>query len=125
MGSFKIIIFIIILAIGIVKTIMGDAKKEKASKKKPEAPSRKVAPAYPYEPYLSSPLPPPIQEDKLPQDGVIMPSYINAEGVSSISNESTIGSIEERHEMTEEERIAHAERWRQALIDSEILKRKF
>ena len=40
MGSFKIIIFIIILAIGIVKTIMGDAKKEKASKKKPEAPSR-------------------------------------------------------------------------------------
>ena len=54
-----------------------------------------------------------------------MPSYINAEGVSSISNESTIGSIEERHEMTEEERIAHAERWRQALIDSEILKRKF
>lgn len=124
MGSFKIIIFIIILAIGIVKTIMGDAKKEKASKKKPVAPSRKVAPAYPYEPYPSSPLPPPV-EVELPQEGGTMLVFQNTEGISSISNESTIGSIEEKHEMTEEERIAHAERWRQALIDSEILKRKF
>ena len=37
MGSIKIIIFIIIIVIGIVKTVMGDAKKDK-QRQRPAAP---------------------------------------------------------------------------------------
>lgn len=123
MGSIKIIIFIIIIVIGIVKTVMGDAKKDK-QRQRPAAPLPSVDFESAYESTPSrGPVAPPKMD--LPQEGGTMPSYRQAEGVSSIPNATSLGEIEERNEMTEAERIAHAERWRQALIDSEILKRKF
>ena len=123
MGSIKIIVFIIIIVIGIVKTIIGDAKKDKEQSRPMSTPGSKATPEPQIPSYEPHPLTPPVA---MSQEGGLMSQSWQNEGVSSIPMQaSSIGSIEERHELTEEERIAHAERWRQALIDSEILKRKF
>lgn len=121
MGSIKIIIGIIVLVFWIVKTIMGDAKKDEEDR-------RSISPLPSNEqdsPYSTFTSPAFEQEAQKPVQETVKSSVLPMEGVSAISGVSSIGEITNQPQMTEEERAAHAERWRRALIDSEILKRKF
>lgn len=127
MGSIKIIIAIIVLVIWIAKTIMGDAKQDEARKRKAQSkPRPKPRPA-------QVPLfpPDPIEEEIKPA-----PNFLDSPYAQSLSyaqetpkNETPSPIFEKPMEaqsaIDEEQRKAHIERWRRALIDSEILKRKF
>lgn len=116
MDTSKLIIGILIVVFFIVKTIIGDAKKEQAKKSTPHPPKRP-----------KTEFPPFFYDDVVESEPVkpnVPPVYFQ-EG-QSVTNQpaSTQSSILES-EMTDEQEQAHAERWRRAIIDSEILKTKF
>ena len=123
MGSIKIIIAIIVLVIWIAKTIMGDAKQDEARKRKAQSKPRPAqVPLFP---------PDPIEEEIK-----ATPNFLDSPYAQSLSyaqetpkNETPSpifeNPMEAQSAIDEEQRKAHIERWRRALIDSEILKRKF
>ena len=112
--STKLIIGILIVVFYIVKTIMGDAKKERESKsaqQRPKHPKTVFPQFFDDEPVVTptNTTPPPLYA----QEG---------ESVTSGMAESTSMPTAE---LDEAQIQAHNERWRQAVIDSEILKTKF
>ena len=117
MGSFKIIIFIIIIVIGITKTIMSDAKQDKAKKRKPRPVPR------PAQTPLSPPEP--VEERSNPSPNFLNSPYAQEEEAVESASPVFEKPIETQVAIDEEQRNAQLDRWRRALIDSEILKRKF
>lgn len=115
MDTTKLIIGIFVVVFFIVKTILADAKKERDQKKTsphPKAP-KTVFPSFFYEdePKKEEPCREPV------------PTFMQ-EG-QSVTMPTPTPPMTAETEMSEEEQQAHAERWRRAVIDSEILKTKF
>ena len=115
----KLIIGILIIVFFIVKTIIGDAKKEQKATAKKQTP-----PQYPKTVF------PDFFDDDKPQKKskkrkkATMPPMPTEEGVSVTSHTASQPQMPSE-DIDEEQLQAHAERWRQAIIDSEILKKKF
>lgn len=114
MDSTKLIIGILIVVFFVVKTIIGDAKKDKAKKVVSQQPKKPktVFPSFFFD-----------DEQVVNTTNNVTPPLYTKEGVSE-----TIGdpaTIMPGNELSEEQQKAHTERWRQAVIDSEILKTKF
>lgn len=115
MGSIKIIIIILCVVGFIIKTIAGDAKRERKAQHQPATPQPRV-PEIP-----TSQQPTHWPEAQLPL------SHYNVEGESNsrIPPITSVNSVAMPEPIDEEERQAELDRWRRALIDSEILKTKF
>ncbi len=115
MDTTKLIIGIFVVVFFIVKTIMSDAKKERDHKKtspQPKAPKTIFPPFF----YDDEP------EKEEPRRETT-PAFMQ-EG-QSVTMPTPTPPMAAEPEMSEEEQQAHAERWRRAVIDSEILKTKF
>ena len=103
----------------IVKTIIGDAKKEQKSATSQQRVPKHPKTVFPEFFYDDQP-----QEESDKNDVVTSPPMPMEEGVSvtaHMASQPEMGG----EELDEEQLQAHAERWRQAIIDSEILKKKF
>lgn len=118
MGSIKIIIIILCVVGFIIKTIAGDAKRDRKAQAQPTPPQ----PRAPKIPIPSTPQPP-MQWPEAPPSH----SHYNVEGesIGRVSTMTTASSMVTHEPVDEEARQAELERWRRALIDSEILKTKF
>lgn len=117
--STKLIIGILIIVFFIVKTIIGDAKKEQksvTSQQRVPKPPKTVFPEFFYD---DQP-----QEESNKNDVVAPPPIPMEEGVSVTAHMASQPEMS-GEELDEGQLQAHAERWRQAIIDSEILKKKF
>lgn len=109
MDSTKLIIGILIVVYFVVKTIFGGTKKEhKKSDAQPKKNPKTIFPPFFYD-----------EEPKNEVSAKSTPPAFMQEG-QSVTNVST--SIEE---LEVEELQVDVERWRRAIIDSEILKTKF
>lgn len=106
--STKLIIGILIVVFFVVKTIIGDAKKEKEKK----VAQKKVA-------RPKTVFPPFFYDDKQEVEAV------NIESPQYKQHDVTADEMPNMMDDIEEEQQVGAERWRQAIIDSEILKTKF
>lgn len=116
MDTSKLIIGILIVVFFIVKTIIGDAKKEQAKKSTPPPPKHPKTefPPFFYDDEVKSE---PVKSNMPPKHFQEGQSILNA----SASTQSSILELE----ITEEQKQVDVERWRRAIIDSEILKTKF
>lgn len=112
MGSIKIIIIILCVVGFIIKTIAGDAKRDRKAQAQPTTPQPRVP---------KIPVPPAVPQESPRTQPQPLPSIYNVESepVGSVSPMVAIEPIDE------EAQQAELDRWRRALIDSEILKTKF
>lgn len=106
--STKLIIGILIVVFFVVKTIIGDAKKDKEKK---VAPKKVAKPKTVFPPFF-------YDDNKDIEPTNIETSQYKQQEMPA--NEAPNMMVD-----VEEEQPACAERWRQAIIDSEILKTKF
>lgn len=115
MDSTKLIIGILIVVFFVIKTIIGDAKKEK-EKKTPSSDQKKPKTVFPQFFFEDEP-----QKEKEPE--VVDIENIPFENI--ITTPSNNQNIIQNNGLNDEQLQAHSERWKQAIIDSEILKTKF
>ena len=109
---------ILIIVFFIVKTIIGDAKKEQESNTTQQPPKR---PKTVFPEFFNDDEP---QKESIKEQNYSSTSISAEEGVSATAH-MTAQTEMRSNDLDDEELQAHAERWRQAVIDSEILKTKF
>lgn len=116
MGSIKVIIGILIVVMFIIKTIAGDAKRDSAQQK-PQAKPRQKPRQMPIPPFA------PANQEINYSEPVNIPQPQFQEGEPM--NPPMQSPIVHNEPVIDEARQAEMDRWRRALIDSEILKTKF
>ena len=114
----KLITGILIIVFFIVKTIIGDAKKEQESNTTQQPPKR---PKTVFPEFFNDDEP---QKEPIKAQKYSSTSIPTEEGMSVTAHMATQSQMAS-NDLDEEQLQAHAERWRQAVIDSEILKTKF
>ena len=120
MGSFKIIIIILCVVGFIIKTIAGDAKRERKAQAQPPKPRSPQRPnqSAPEQEILWTELP-------LPVETSTQSCCVERESIGRTAPMTSLEAIQATESIDDEARQTELDRWRRALIDSEILKTKF
>lgn len=118
MDTTKLITGILIIVFFIVKTILGDAKKEQEAKKAQQSSER---PKTVFPDFFNDDEP---QTEHEKYNAPVSP-YMTSEERMATTSHMPQQSVMKSDELDEEQLQAHAERWRRAIIDSEVLKTKF